>query len=167
MNAALTKPARIDSTASQHGDSLSPVAETEAAGRVVAADMESSPASLYGDDEDEPLFSEIMAALPDRRYRLALLRMISAVGWSREIEEDDAKRVGARNRAIRAVAQKFYGGLKKTNAARKFATDLALYARVSYPQTGPCASAHRRALRAVLNLNEGSPLGYRRILDLM
>lgn len=161
--------------AASPGQRSAPVAKMGARAAPIAEDAKSSPATFLGhsgdEDEDGPLFAEIVAALPTQRLRIGLVSKLREHMGALAAEEaplSRPQRIRARDRAIREAIAEHYAG-PPTCAAKALATALKRYADGGFrlgAQLSPDASAHRRALHTILTLNCGKPLGWRRIVEI-
>jgi hypothetical protein len=131
------------------------------------------------DDADgEKLWAERFTAIP-RPDRLEILEVIFRL--SREARElaaevarltpppTRAQRIAARNRAYRDALSDHYRDFEKTNAAKELAADLKRYAQGEFRlgrDLPADASAHRKALHAILILSECGPLKWRQITQI-
>jgi hypothetical protein len=89
-----------------------------------------------------------------------------------EREISHRERLAARDAAIRRALSEHYAGMPATTSAKALASDLTRYAAGPWLRERalqappPGASALRIALHKIVRLNEGAPLGYRRLLDI-
>jgi hypothetical protein len=128
--------------------------------------------------DGEKLWAETFSAIP-RPDRLKILDEIcrlsrEASGLAAEVARltpppPRPRRIAERDRAIRCAVSEHYRDADPTVAAKALAADLKLYAQGEFRHgrelpTG--ASEHRQALHAILTLNEGKTLAWRRISEI-